>query len=46
MLLELLEDGVIIVFVVATMDGVIREYPSLMTFVAGLGMLLGMLLIT
>ena len=45
MLLELLEDGLFIVFVIGMLDGVIREYPSMMTFVSGLGILLGVLFI-
>lgn len=45
MLLELLEDGLMVVFVIATIDGVVREYPSLMTFVSGFAMLLGVLFI-
>jgi len=41
MLLELLEDGLMIVFIIGMLDGVIREYPSMMTFVSGLAILLG-----
>ena len=36
MLLELLEDGLMIVFVLVLADGVTKECPSMMTFVAGL----------
>ena len=43
MLLELLEDGLMIVFIIGMVDGVIREYPSMVTFVAGVFMLLGAL---
>ena len=44
MLLELLEDGVMIVFVVAMIDGVVREYPFTVASITGLGMALGLLL--
>ena len=36
MLLELLEDGLMVVFVLVLADGVTKEYPSMMTLVAGL----------
>ena len=42
-MLELLEDGLMVVFVIAMIDGVVREYPSVVTLVAGVFMLLGAL---
>ena len=35
-MLELLEDGLVVVFVLVLADGVTKEYPSMMTLVAGL----------
>ena len=44
-LLEFIEDGLMVVFIIGLVDGVIKEYPSTLTLLTGLGIIVGTILI-